>query len=264
MKNPRFKLALGAAILSMSPQFAHAADKPDLSGFWSPPGNQHPFDEKLIAALPPGTVVIDDAGYVEFPQMEFGGLEVKPEALEKAAQWKPEDSLNLKNVCATPAVIYAMQGPFPFEIHQFEDVIIFKMEYFDQVRLVFMDGRERPPADAPHSNLGFSTGKWEGDELVVETTHIKASTITNNGLDHTDNVRFVERFRLSEDGKTLKSTQWFDDPEVLGSPGARYMKWDSNPGNYVLPYSCDPSFAVDYEQLVPGQQMDASEFETVE
>lgn len=127
-----------------------------------------------------------------------------------------------------------------------------------------MDGRERSPADTPHSNLGFSIGKWEGDELVVETKHIQASTLTNNGLDHTDDVRFVERFRLSEDGKTLKSTQWFEDPAVLNNTGARYMKWNSEPGNYVLPYSCDPSFAVDYEQLVPGQQLDDGEFEDVE
>lgn len=263
MKTIPLRLMLGAA-LAMASAYPACAEIPNLSGFWSPPSDQHPFDPHLVAKLPAGTVIIDDAGYVEFPPMEFGGLDVKPDALERAAEWQPADELSLQKVCATPSVIYTMQGPFPFEIYQFEDVIIFKLEYFDQARVIFMDGRDRPPADAPHSNLGFSTGVWEGDELVVETTHIKASTLTNNGLDHTDGVRFVERFRLSEDGETLMSTQWFDDPAVLNNTGARFMKWNAEPGNHVLPYACDPSFAVDYDQLVPGQQLDASEFEEIE
>jgi len=255
-------MAAGLA-LAISSVSASAAP-PDLSGFWSPPSEQHPVDQQMMDKLPAGTVFIDDAGYVEFPPMEFGGLDVKPDALKRAEEWQPSDALSLQNVCATPSIIYTMQGPFPFEIHQFDDVIIFKLEYFDQARIIFMDGRARPPANAPHSNLGFSTGRWEGDELVVETTHIKASTLTNNGLDHTDDVVFVERFKLSEDGKTLKSTQWFKDDAVLSNTGARFMKWDAKPDSFVLPYSCDPSFATDYQQLVPGQQLDSSEFEEVQ
>ena len=37
-----------------------------------------------------------------------------------------------------------------------------------------MDGRPHPPEYAPHTWMGFSTGKWEGDILTVYTTHIKS------------------------------------------------------------------------------------------
>ncbi len=240
-----------------------AAQRPDLGGFWSPDRDQHPIDQKMVDKLPPNTVVLDDASYVEFPQGEYGGLDVKPEALAKAAEWKPSDALTLRNVCAAPSVIYTMQGPFPFEIYQTEEMIVFKLEYFDQARIIFMDGREHPPEDAPRTNLGHSIGWWEGDELVIDTTHILASTLTNNGLEHTDDAHFVERYRLSEDGKTLKSTQWFEDPAVLNNNGARYMKWSAMPGNYVYPYNCDPSFSVEYDQIEEGGIEDSSEFETV-
>jgi hypothetical protein len=230
---------------------------PDFSGFWSLDREQHPFDEELVAKLPANTVVIDDTGFVEFPQGEFGGLELKPEARAKAAQWKPEDEMTLQRVCAAPSVVYSIQGPFPFEIHQTPELIVFKYEYFDQVRLIFMDGRDHPPADAPHSKVGHSTGHWEGDELVIETTHLAPATITNNGLDHSDAIRMVERYKLAEDGTQLKATQWFEDPKVLDNNGARYIQWSRDPGNYVFPYDCNPVFALEYQAIGEGEAADA-------
>jgi hypothetical protein len=100
--------------------------------------------------------------------------------------------------------------------------------------------------------MGHSIGHWEGDELVVDTTHIAPSTITNNGLDHSANIHMVERYKLSPDGKALLATQWFEDPEVLDNNGARFIRWDKRAGQYVLPYECDPSFALEYAQGSEG------------
>lgn len=232
---------------------ATKAAHPDLSGFWSLERDQHPFDEELIAKLPPNTVVLDDSGFVEFPQGEFGGLKLKPDAVAEANKWKPEDEMTLERVCASPSVVYSIQGPFPFEIHQTPELIVFKYEYFDQVRLIFMDGRPHPPADAPHSKVGHSVGHWEGDELVVDTTHLAPATITNNGLNHSADIHVVERYKLSEDGKRLKATQWFEDPQTLDNNGARYIQWESQPGNYVFPYDCDPTFALEYQSADDGE-----------
>ena len=129
---------------------------------------------------------------------------------------------------------------------------MFKYEYFDQTRLVFMDGPDgpatHPSADAPHSKMGHSVGHWDGDELVVDTTHIAHSTITNNGLDHSAGIHMVERYKLSADGRRLVATQWFEDPAVLENNGARFIQWAKQDGQYVYPYECDPSFALEYQQ----------------
>lgn len=250
---------LACATMITAPAAARSSatgEMPDFSGFWSLDRAQHPFDEELVAKLPADTVIIDDTGFVEFPQGEFGGLKLKPEARAKAAQWKPEDEMTLQRVCAAPSVVYSIQGPFPFEIHQTPELIVFKYEYFDQVRLIFMDGRDHPPADAPHSKVGHSVGHWEGDELVIETTHLAPATITNNGLDHSDAIRMVERYKLSEDETQLKATQWFEDAKVLDNNGARYIQWSREPGNYVFPYDCDPSFALDYQAIDDGAVSD--------
>lgn len=240
-------LLIAATALIVAP--APAMAEPDLRGFWnlSFGAEQPPAD--LIAKLPANTVVIEDTGVVEFPKDEYGGLKMKPEALAKATAWQPEDDMLVSRVCLAPSIVYALQGPFPFEVYQTPDLIVLKYEYFDQVRLIHMDGRGHPPADAPHSKMGHSIGRWDGDELVIDTTHIAASTITNNGLDHSDKIHMVERYRLSEDGKSILATQWFEDPEVLDNNGARYIKWTRQTGQYVYPYECDPSFALEYERI---------------
>jgi len=237
------KALLALAVLSWSaPAFA----EPDLTGFWNLAFDGEP-DPALLAKLPPGTVVIEDTGVVEFPEDEYGGLKLKPEALAHAEAWEPADEMTLSRVCLPPSIVYAIQGPFPFEVYQTPTLIVFRYEYFDQTRLIFMDGRGHPPADAPHSKMGHSVGRWDGDELVIDTTHIAASTITNNGLDHSEAIHMVERYKLSADGTRLAATQWFEDPAVLDNTGARFIEWAKQPGQYVYPYECDPSFALEYQ-----------------
>ena len=45
----------------------------------------------------------------------------------------------------------------------------------------------------------------------------------------------------------LFGLQEFEDPEVLENRGARFMAWDRVPGEFVLPYECDPSFGLNYD-----------------
>jgi hypothetical protein len=242
----RFAAAACAALLLAMP--VAAQEHPDFSGFWTLSNPQPAKDAPLIAKLPSNTVVIEDTGIEEFPTGEYGGLKPKPDALAAAAKWKAADEMTLSRVCAAPSIIYSIQGPFPFELYQTPQLIVIKYEYFDKVRIVFMDGRPHPPADAPHGKMGHSVGHWEGRELVIDTTHIAPATITNNGLDHSDKIHMVERYKLSDDGKTLMATQWFEDPDVLQNNGARFIAWTKKPGQYVYDYDCDPSLALEYQQ----------------
>jgi hypothetical protein len=122
-----------------------------------------------------------------------------------------------------------------------------RLEYYDMVRIIFMDGRSHPPANAPHTKVGHSVGRWDGATLVVDTTHLSESTITNNGLNHSDSVHLIERFWLSADGKMLLMQQEFEDPEALENRGARFVGWDRGT-DFIYPYECDPSFAINYQK----------------
>ena len=52
-------------------------------------------------------------------------------------------------------------------------------------------------------------------------------------------------YRLGEDGESLEASQWFEDPATLENNGARFIRWDKG-DDYVRPYECDPTFALEY------------------
>jgi hypothetical protein len=242
----RKTICLFAVLLSSHALTGRADDVPDLSGFWNAGGGRTEQMPELLSRIAPNTVFIDDAGATELEIGRFGGLDVKPAARRAAAGWDPMMDQTVATVCVPPSIIYSMQGPFPIEVHQGTELLVIKLEYFDHVRVVFLDGRGHPGDDYPHSKQGHSVGRWDGDILIVDTTHLASSTLTNNGLNHSDNVHLIERFRLSDDGRYLHATQEFEDPDVLDNRGARYMVFTRADG-HVLPYECDPSYAVDIQ-----------------
>jgi hypothetical protein len=237
-------LRVALLLLAAGPVLA-AAPPPDLSGFWSPVSRVIEPDPELAKFVPRDAVVMRDTGPAEFGLMEFGGLKPRPEMLAQAKQWNPRAGLTVGTVCLVPSIVYALQGPFPIEIYQGTDLMVMRLEYMDLAR-VFVMGKPAWPADAPHTKVGYSRAHWEGDQLVVITTHLKEATITNNGLDHSDAMVVTERYRLADGGKTLIASQLYEDPKALENRGVRYISWRRTPGDHVRAYDCDPSFAEEY------------------
>jgi hypothetical protein len=95
-------------------------------------------------------------------------------------------------------------------------------------RTIWMDGRPHPSASARHTFEGFSTGRWEGTKLVVETTHIKAGFLRRNGVAHTDRARMIEYFVRHEDYLSLITA--VDDPLYLYEPFVRTTDYKLNRG----------------------------------
>jgi hypothetical protein len=240
-------LALAALLACTVAASAHA--EADLSGYWLTAYGQIPPvrkatapEQALINLLPKGTLLLADSGLKEFPPGDFGGLEVTPEYKARADKYDIEIQRSVSTTCRPPSIIYSTQGPFPIEIFQGKDLIVIKMEYFDVVRIIFMNEKTHPK-EWPSSVTGHSIGHWEGDTLVVDTVHISSATFLNNGLDHSDNMHLFERFRVSPDGKELMITQEYDDPEVFKGHAARFIPMNKGkPTDHVYPYDCDPSY----------------------
>lgn len=223
---------------------------PDLSGYWMisfdaiPPLREaNAEEEAFLAGLAENAILLGDSGLPEFDPGEYGGLAMLPSALEAARDYDPEEIRTVANTCKPPGLIYSMQGPFGMEIFQGSELIVIKMEYYDQVRVIFMN-RDSHPADWPLSNMGHSIGRWEEDTLVVDTARLRPSTLFNNGVDHSENLVVHERFKLSEDGSVLLVTQEFEDPAVFEGRAARLLPLIGD-DDHVLPYDCDPSYGID-------------------
>jgi glyoxylase-like metal-dependent hydrolase (beta-lactamase superfamily II) len=99
-------------------------------------------------------------------------------------------------------------------------------------RTVWMDGRPHPPPNARHTYEGFSTGRWEGTRLVVDTTHLKAGFLRRNGIAHSDRARMTEYFIRHEDYLTIVTG--VDDPMYLEEPFIRSTDYRLNPAATTL------------------------------
>src|SRR3954471_4502670 len=97
-------------------------------------------------------------------------------------------------------------GLFPFKIVQSRGLVVILYEQMNLFRQVFMDGRTLA-SDVNPTWLGYSTGRWDGDTLVVETSGFngKAWLDTRMGRPATDALRVTERFRRKNVG-TLEVT----------------------------------------------------------
>ena len=90
-----------------------------------------------------------------------------------------------------------------------------------------MDGRPHPSKYAPHTSEGFSTGRFEGQMLTVDTTHIKIGWIQRNGVAASDQTTMTEHFMRNGDQLTVVTL--VTDPIYLTEPFIRSTNWVFNP-----------------------------------
>ena len=83
-------------------------------------------------------------------------------------------------------------------------------------RPIYMDGRPHPPAYAPHSWSGFSTGVWDGNTLVITTTHMKQGYLKDNDVPLSDKATMVEYWTRHDNVMTI--VEFVIDPIYLEEP----------------------------------------------
>ena len=81
---------------------------------------------------------------------------------------------------------------------------------------IWMDGRPHPSKNAPHDQTGFTTGVWNGNELIATTTHLKTGYMRRNGAATSDQATITTHFRRHGDMMTL--TLFMEDPVYLTEP----------------------------------------------
>jgi hypothetical protein len=85
-------------------------------------------------------------------------------------------------------------------------------------RQIFTDGRALPKEFDLPAYLGYSTGHWDRDTLVVETAGFNDKTLLDTmGHTHSESLRVVERFRRRDFGH-LDVEMTFDDPKTFTKP----------------------------------------------
>lgn len=108
-------------------------------------------------------------------------------------------------------------------------------------RRIWMDGRTEPPTGSAASPMGFSTGRWEGDVFIIETTHLQPGWLDGSGLPMSgEGTRVVETYTISGDRLSMERRMTIHDPYYT-EPLVRVRGSARNDDlQFVLEPGCDP------------------------
>lgn len=135
---------------------------------------------------------------------------------------------------------------YPVEIIVTPEQVTLLMELHQQVRRIFMDVDELPERIFPQRN-GYSTGRWDGDTLIVETRAIRA--ITFGSVPHSDQVQVMERWNVIDDGDSLVNELTIIDPVMYAEPIVLRQYYTRAPsGTRMLEYECTEGMWLEHER----------------
>ena len=195
---------------------------PDLSGIWL--AEDQKYFQNLAAGLKPDDVPL------------------QPWAL--ALQQQREDNVHSDDPLArclphgVPRI--NTNAMFPFKIVQTPTLIVILYEQLSLFRQVFMDGRKLAN-DLNPSWLGYSTGRWDGDTLVIETTGFNDKTWLDTAKGHpaTEALHVEERIRRPDFGN-LEIQATINDPKAYTKPWTTTIqKMHLQLGTEILEFICN-------------------------
>jgi hypothetical protein len=216
--------------------------KPDLSGIWGlpcPVGNAVASDG--FTGLPNvycATEVAIPPEFTNIGQSIKDGLPYQPWAAElvkktRAAN-RPNDPMSR---CLPPGIVRLEVFPLFRKMVQVPGLLVMLNEQNASYRQIFTDGRPLPVDPNPSWN-GYSSGKWEGDTLVVYSNGFRDGLwLDTGGSPLTDAARVMERFRRENYG-TLEIELTIDDPNAYTKPWTIRVTQILAPDTELLDYIC--------------------------
>ena len=142
--------------------------------------------------------------------------------------------------CMAPGLPRIFGSPYNMEIVDAGTHYVFLYIEHNTPRRVYMDGR-RAPAGLPPTSLGFSAGHWEGEELVIETTHLLPGWLDGSGLPMAgEGTRIVERYAFTDGGLGVDRTMTIHDPYYTAPLVRRRGSARGDDIELVEHASCDP------------------------
>ena len=204
---------------------------PDLSGIWDiehnrpcPPAG---CDDMLI-----GQEFLDIGWSLK------GGLPYQPWAValqkKRAAAGAIDDP---GSNCLPTGIVKSLTTPLLRKFVQVPGLLVILSERSTEFRQIFTDGRALPADMNPAWN-GYSTAKWEGDALVVQSAGFRDDGwLDRKGNPLTEAGKISERYRRPNFGQ-LEIQITVEDPKAYTAPWTVTLKQHLLADSELLDYVC--------------------------
>jgi hypothetical protein len=153
--------------------------------------------------------------------------------------WKTYDPANgeYTGSCMPFGLSRSMNSPDPMQVMQNDKYIALMFEQNTWFHVIYMDGRDHPK-DLNPTWFGHSTGKWDGDTLVVDTVGFNGYTrLDTIGHPHSDALHMVETMRRIDAGH-ITYTVTIDDPKAYTKPWKNERTFTLM-NTELIEYSCE-------------------------
>jgi hypothetical protein len=166
-----------------------------------------------------------------------GGLPYKPDVAELVKRRTAAQDEDPNVHCMPRGAARIWTDDYYKRIFQASDRVIILTERNMQYRQIFTDGRPLPKDPNPTWN-GYSTAKWEGDTLVVQTIGFKDDMwLDANGNPLGSAAKLTERIRRPSFG-LLEVEMTIDDPTFYTAPWTVTVKQPIVIDSELLDYYC--------------------------
>jgi hypothetical protein len=224
-----------------------ANGKPDLSGHWAnpytpqmaargvfDPATRQPLKfERQGEALPDAKApAAGGARTYDLPYTEWG-----------LQQWKAYDPVangDYAGNCFPFGMSRNINSPHGLQIVHNPDALAFLFEQDTWFHWVPLKEGFKWPADIPESWNGVSTGRWDGDTLIMETSNFNGYTkLDTAGHPHSKQLKLTNTFKRI-DSQTMEHTVTVHDPRTYTRDWMNVRTWRLKPDNdVIMEYSCN-------------------------
>ncbi|HEX4275979.1 MAG TPA: hypothetical protein VHZ74_11530 [Bryobacteraceae bacterium] len=192
---------------------------PDLSGIWTGPGAGG-YDRNIARDLKPAD--IQPWAEALYQRRVLNEGKDSPRAACLPDPFAYYHAVDVARMVQTPGLIIVLYQGTTNSVH----------------RTIFTDGRKLP-ADPNPSWMGYSSGHWDGDTLIVDTAGFNdRGWLDIEGHPHTEALHITERFHRRDFGH-MDLEMTYDDPKTFTRPFSFRMPQTLTPDTDLIESICE-------------------------
>jgi hypothetical protein len=166
----------------------------------------------------------DAIKYDEGPLTDmFAGIPVNQAGRQAGITYPGDEQQELNRQCQPWPAHYLLMGPWGGRFSAVRDpqgrlvAWVLDSPAYDRLTMkIWMNGHAPPQPLGLHTFAGFSTGRWEGSTLVVNTSQLKDAYLERNGLLNSN--RETDTFFFTRHGDEMTLMALINDPVYLEAP----------------------------------------------